>query len=125
MEKVTKQDIEKRCAELEASGELQAFFDELNNSMSCSRRCPPIYNSGFCDDDVDCNACWEEYRASLRQCRHRVRDCEGCQFKEARRWISPYKPANYHRVGVPHVYAHCRKHGKRCSEIRYCEDYCR
>ena len=27
------------------------------------RKCPPDYNGGFCADyDVDCEACWEQWR---------------------------------------------------------------
>lgn len=24
--------------------------------------CPPDYNSGFCSEGTDCNACWDEWR---------------------------------------------------------------
>ena len=28
-----------------------------------AKECPPGYNGGFCADyDVDCEACWEQYR---------------------------------------------------------------
>ena len=25
-------------------------------------RCPPDYNSGFCYENADCSACWEQWR---------------------------------------------------------------
>ena len=42
----------------------------------------------------------------------KVRDCSKCKFFEQRYWNQKYKPANYHMVGISHVYGFVRSINK-------------
>lgn len=50
----------------------------------------------------------------------RVKDCEPCEHCERRRWVQYYEPKNFHPIGFTHAYSYCKKHGKRCSEVKTC-----
>lgn len=52
----------------------------------------------------------------------RVKDCEGCRHCERRTWVQRYKPADYHPIGYTHAYAFCKKHNKRVSEVKSCNE---
>jgi len=51
----------------------------------------------------------------------RVRDCRKCKKYMRRVWSDYYIPRNYHPIGMSHAYAWCKKHQKRCREVRECE----
>ena len=53
----------------------------------------------------------------------RVKDCKGCVHCFRATWVQHYKPANYHEIAFTHAYAACKYHRKRCSEIKWCNDY--
>ena len=53
-----------------------------------------------------------------------VKICKKCQpYFERRKWSSSYKPANYHEIGVSHVYGFCKLHNCRCLEVKGCKIY--
>ena len=52
----------------------------------------------------------------------KVKECRKCIHSKSYRWSSSYKPANYHCVGVSHVYLYCELHKDRCLNIRGCKD---
>lgn len=50
----------------------------------------------------------------------KVKECINCQHCDRRTWVSSYKPANYHEVGVSHAYRYCKLHKMRCLEVKTC-----
>lgn len=52
----------------------------------------------------------------------KVSKCEQCAFYERRRWSHSYKPNGYHAIGMTHAYAYCKKHGKRCADVKKCDE---
>ena len=52
----------------------------------------------------------------------RVKDCNGCEHCERRKWIQYYEPKNYHPIGFCHAYEFCKKHKKRVSEVKFCRE---
>ena len=52
----------------------------------------------------------------------RVKDCKGCEFCVRRTWSQYYEPKNYHPIGFSHAYAYCKKHKKRVSWVKKCEE---
>ena len=51
----------------------------------------------------------------------RVKDCRKCMKCVRRVWSEYYVPRNYHPIGMSHAYAWCKRHRKRCREVRDCE----
>lgn len=52
----------------------------------------------------------------------KVKYCRKCEsYFESRKWSSSYKPANYHEIGVSHVYSFCKLHNCRCLEVKKCK----
>lgn len=51
----------------------------------------------------------------------KVKDCRKCKKYMRKVWSDYYIPRNYHPIGMSHAYAWCKKHQKRCREVRECE----
>ena len=48
----------------------------------------------------------------------KVRECRKCKHMCERKFSTYHVPKNYHPIGFAHVYAYCRKHERRCSEVK-------
>lgn len=53
----------------------------------------------------------------------KVKMCENCANYTRKRNIVRHKPVNYHTVGFTYYFGWCKKHNKRCSEVRKCGEY--
>ena len=51
----------------------------------------------------------------------KVSVCEVCEHYIRKVWSQYYVPNNYHPIGMSHAYAFCRKHNKRCLDVRKCD----
>lgn len=52
----------------------------------------------------------------------KVGECRDCKYCVRRCWTQYYQPKNYHAIGMTHAYAFCKKHDRRVSEIKSCDE---
>ena len=52
----------------------------------------------------------------------KVSKCTKCSFCKKRKWSSYHDPANYHPIGMSHIYAYCDKYKERCLDVKNCEE---
>lgn len=52
----------------------------------------------------------------------KVKECKKCEHFKRKRWAQYHVPANYHPIGFSHVYGWCKKHDKRCLDVKRCEE---
>ena len=51
----------------------------------------------------------------------KVSVCEKCEHYRRKTWVTKYKPADYHTIGITHAYGYCKKYQKRCLIIYKCK----
>ena len=52
----------------------------------------------------------------------RVKDCNNCEHCQRRTWTHTHKPKGYHTIGMTHAFAYCKKHKRRVSEVKKCDE---
>lgn len=51
----------------------------------------------------------------------KVSDCKKCILCVEKTWSHSYQPSDYHRIGMTHRFAYCKRYKRRCSEVKKCD----